>query len=447
MRALPMLLLLPVLPLRAAEDRQVAWVGDWEKAFAESRESGRPVMVCINSKDGEIANERAAKDTYHDPEFVELSRRFVMVIVSTVGHAEDGVACPRFGGVTCEQHLACWKELKARHGTVFSPGGTGEMISPQHAWFQADGTLLRRKEYELTKAELLQRMRAVLDGGAKEPSAGPEPAPGGEGPPPSGDPKDAPLTDMERAQLERVKTGDAETIQAALAGLLESGKSVVHAELALLLQNKGNADRKCAILAALGKAVALPTRTAVEERLQDPDEKVRSFAAVALERLGQKESVEPLLERVKKERDTNARKNMARALGFCGGRVAHEQAAKQLVKMLRSDKQNLVRKYSAIAMRYFEGEAAKLVLPALEKEALEVKDRNVRSGVVYALAHIGNTATTIPVLEKLLEKQHDEYAAAYLRGAIAMVRTGSGDMGEALRWVFWEDREDPARKE
>jgi HEAT repeat protein len=243
--------------------------------------------------------------------------------------------------------------------------------------------------------------------------------------------------------------GDAESLQAALAGLLESGKAVVHEELASMLESKGGAERKCAILAALGKAIVLAARAAVEARLGDPDEKVRSFAAVAVERLGQKESVEPLLERVKKERDTNARKNMARALGRCGGRVAHEQAAKQLVKMMRGDKQNLVKKYSAIAMRDFEGEGAKLVLPALEKEALQVKDRNVRSGVVYALSHIGNPATTVPVLEQLLEDQHDQYAIGFLKGAITMVQSGGGGAGmpeEALRWIFWEDREDPARE-
>ncbi len=74
MRALgPVLLLLvaiPALPGVAGDDTQVGRVGDWEEAFKLPRKTERPVMVCLNSKGGEQANERAARKIYHDPSFV-----------------------------------------------------------------------------------------------------------------------------------------------------------------------------------------------------------------------------------------------------------------------------------------------------------------------------------------------------------------------------------------
>ena len=95
------------IPAGAGDGPQIDWVGDWKEAFRLAKQAGKPVMVCINSKDGEQANERAAKNTYRDPWFVPMTRRFVMMVVSVREHAAEGV-CPRFGKVTCEQHLACW---------------------------------------------------------------------------------------------------------------------------------------------------------------------------------------------------------------------------------------------------------------------------------------------------------------------------------------------------
>ena len=57
MRALPLLLLI-ALPA-SSQETQVDWVGDWEQAFGQAREQKKPVMICINSKDGERASDQA----------------------------------------------------------------------------------------------------------------------------------------------------------------------------------------------------------------------------------------------------------------------------------------------------------------------------------------------------------------------------------------------------
>jgi hypothetical protein len=370
MRAALCLLLASLLTL-AQEERQIVWVADWEAAFQQAKAENKPVMVCINSLDREIANRRAATETYRDPAFVKATREFVMIVVSTEHHVSQGT-CPRFGKIACVDHQECYKDLKAKHGeTFYAKAVQGDMISPQHAWFRPDGTLLRRKEYELTKSELLKRMRATLkEVTGKEPAATPE----DEG----GDDRHKPLDDKDKAELGRVKTpgkGEAqvEGRRAALANLMATEKLAARSALVEMLPN-AKPEVKCDILRALGEAQATEALEAIYERLaKDKDETVRSFAAVAVEAMGQAESIPVLIKRAKKERDTRARKNVYRALGVCGGGAKDKDAAKALLKAINADKQEVVRKAAAFACANYRGEeASRLVLKKLGGEPLHL---------------------------------------------------------------------------
>jgi len=466
-------LILFVFPLLALsqEDqsaKQIQWVGDWEQAFKQAKADNKPVMVCINSIDNEVANNRAAKRTYRDAAFVAATREFVMVIVSIRAHRASG-ECPRFGVVTCQQHHDCWKELRARHGETFAnKAEKGKMISPQHAWFRPDGTLLRRKEYELTKPELLQRMRAVLKDvqGKQDPQgengANPDGTePGEAGPKPddaAGDDRLKPLTEQDTAELVRAQKAGAankETRRAALANLMATEKVAVHGALVDLLKAT-KADVKCDIIRALGEGQVIDALDALHGLLaKDRDSTVRSFCAVAIEDFGRPESIPFLIKRATKESDTTARKNVLRALGVCGGAAKDKKAAQVLLKKITGDKQILVRKHAGLACAHFKGEeASKLVLKRLEKLALKIKDDTVRSGVVYALAHIGNVETTLPVFQKLKDRftknennWRDRWRATFMRAAIKMVKgEGGGFGGRTGRFLFEEDRNDPARQ-
>ncbi len=439
-------LFLLLTPLVAAAGEQIDWVGDWDKAFELAKESKRPVMVCFNSKDGEKANEATAKQIYRDPEFVELSKSFVMVVLSTLNHGTSG-PCPRFGKVTCEEHLQCWKALAAAHGDRFVTAfAQGEMISPQHAWFSPDGKLLRRKEYWMDKAELVRRMKSVLDSPVEE---GKGPGEGEATPPPEGSPPAGPpLSDSERADLARAEGKDGEARRAALGNLLSTEKPSVRQAVIDLLRRTNDADVKSDVIRTLGNARVMDARVPIEECLEDKDALVRSFAAVALESLLQKESVAPLLKRAKSERDPTARKNACRALGECGGHAADEEAATALLKTIANDKQQMIRKHAALALKAYAGEkAAPLVVTKLEQLAGKIKDRTVRGGIIYALAYVGVRETTEPVFKKILEDQHDEYGKAFMRDALKMLRKESSDFGRSAWWLFGEDREDPARRD
>jgi len=437
-RALP-LLAFAWLCAGAGEETQVDWTGDWDAAFRTAKERNCPVMVCINSKDGEKANDATAREIYHDADFVALSRRFVMVPVSVLVHSAEG-ACPRFGRISCHDHGACYRELASRHGEQFAvAGGRGEMISPQHAFFRPDGTLLRRKEYWLAKQELMEQMNGAL----AEVAAPGTPGPGEPGKP-EADPAEAPLSEKDRAELERLKSPSDETRRAALGNLLSTGKRAAVGAVVDLLP-KADEPLRCAILRALGRNRCLLARVFVEEAFKDKSALVRSYAAVALEEMAQKESIEALLKRVKAEGDTAARRNAYRALGVCGGGAADKEAAKALLKGMK-DKQQEVGRHAALALRHFEGPAAELVRKPLEQAALAEKSRELRGAMVYALAKVGSKETTIPVLRKILADSPDEMARGFVRRAITVLEGTGGDFGEAAWWLFREDRDDPARK-
>ncbi|MHC4342446.1 MAG: HEAT repeat domain-containing protein, partial [Planctomycetota bacterium] len=200
------------------------------------------------------------------------------------------------------------------------------------------------------------------------------------------------------------------------------------------------------IVRALGRARAMAAREAIEGCLKDRDAFVRSCAAVALESLAHLDSVEPLLKKAKSEKDTTARKNMHYALGACGGGAQDKKAAKRLLKAINSDKQHVVRKHAALALMGYEGPGAKLVVKPLEQAAFKTEDREVRGAIVYTLAHIGDPKTTVKVFERLKgEASRNPIATAYMREAIKKLKGEGGDLSLSERWLFRENRDDPAR--
>jgi len=406
--------------------------------FEQAARDNKPVMVCINSKDGESANERAAKSTYRDAEFVAATHDFVMVIVSLHKHLGPG-KCRRFGGVPCTTHIDFYKALRADHIEKFSKAGSGgEMISPQHAFFRPDGSLLRRKEYELTKAELLKMMREVRQDLASEAGM----------PPPDEDGPlgvDAPLTPREEAELERVKTADRTGRRAALANLLSTEKIAAHQALLFIAEDTSD-EILCDIMRAFGRAQIVKAREFIEAQIKNKNELVRSFAYVALEELKLVESIEILMKRAKKERNAIARKNAYRALGECASGTPHKKAAKVLLGGLK-DKQKSVAKHAALSMRHHMGESGKLVLRKLEKALDREKTPGIRGGLIYTLAHIGNRETTLPIMEKILEGLNIDYQKRFVRTAIKKLEGKGGDFGRSAWFLFSEDREDPARKD
>ncbi len=116
----------------------IKWQRSYEDALAVSKETGKPVLVCVNM-DGEIASEHYAGVRYRQPEIAALYEPYVTVIASTYRHNprdfdEEGrrILCPRFGSVTCGEHIAIEPGVYDKHLD-------GRRIAPRHIGVELDG--------------------------------------------------------------------------------------------------------------------------------------------------------------------------------------------------------------------------------------------------------------------------------------------------------------------
>lgn len=109
----------------------LTWQRTWDDAVAVAEETGKPILVCINM-DGEIASEHYAGVRYRQPEIAALYEPYVTVIASVYRHTprdhdDDGqrIPCPRFGGVTCGEHIAI-------EPGIFEKFCDGQRVAPRH---------------------------------------------------------------------------------------------------------------------------------------------------------------------------------------------------------------------------------------------------------------------------------------------------------------------------
>jgi hypothetical protein len=116
----------------------VKWQRSFDDALALAKETGQPIMVAVNM-DGEIASEHFAGVKYRDPEAAKLLEPYICVIGSVYRHTprdydEFGarVECPRFGTVTCGEHITCETELYSKYFE-------GLRVSPRHIVLEPSG--------------------------------------------------------------------------------------------------------------------------------------------------------------------------------------------------------------------------------------------------------------------------------------------------------------------
>ncbi len=151
-------------PAPTAEDWQkpvlIQWQRTWEDALAVAEETGKPLLVCINM-DGEIASEHYAGIRYRQPDIAKLYEPYVCVIASVYRHNprdfdEHGhrIPCPRFGGVTCGEHIAI-------EPILFEKFMDGQRIAPRHIMVELDG----KEQYDVFYAwDTASVFKAIGDG-------------------------------------------------------------------------------------------------------------------------------------------------------------------------------------------------------------------------------------------------------------------------------------------
>jgi hypothetical protein len=166
-------------PAPSAEDWQrpclITWQRTWEDALAVSRETGKPLMACVNM-DGEIASEHYAGIRYRQPEIASLYEPYVTVIASVYRHTpsdhdESGrrILCPRFGSVTCGEHIAIEPGLYERYFE-------GQRVAPRHIGVELDS----EEMYDVFYAFDTDSVFATIRDGITNRPEQPEPEPRGD---------------------------------------------------------------------------------------------------------------------------------------------------------------------------------------------------------------------------------------------------------------------------
>jgi len=140
----------------------------WEDAVAVSKETGKAILVCVNM-DGEIASEHYAGVRYRDPEIALLYQPYVCVIASVYRHTprdhdEEGnrILCPRFGSVTCGEHIAIEPGL-------FDEYFDGQRVAPRHVMVELDGAETYDVYYAFDTAGVFRRIREGIENRENQP--------------------------------------------------------------------------------------------------------------------------------------------------------------------------------------------------------------------------------------------------------------------------------------
>lgn len=157
----------------AVDAHQILWQRSLDDALALCKATGRPLLIAVNM-DGESASDRIVHEEYRDAAFVASTRRCVCLGASLFRHnARDyddqgrRIPCPRFGEITCGEHVALEPLLFAKYLS------DGERVAPRHALVLPDG----KKAFDLSLCFDLKDIDKAL-AAAVQGLAGDQPADG-----------------------------------------------------------------------------------------------------------------------------------------------------------------------------------------------------------------------------------------------------------------------------
>ncbi|MCC7061709.1 MAG: hypothetical protein IT456_02825 [Planctomycetes bacterium] len=193
----------------------IQWQRTWDDAVRLSKETKRPILVCVNM-DGEIASEHYAGIRYRDPEITRFYEPYICVIASVYRHNprdydDQGrrIPCPRLGDCTCGEHIAM-------EPIVFEKFLDGKRISPRHIMVELDG----KKTYDVFYTWDTASVFKAIDDGIKNRAI-----------------QAPPIVKGDRSILEKVASADSrdrtEVEHAYTSGTAEQRRSLLQAALSL----------------------------------------------------------------------------------------------------------------------------------------------------------------------------------------------------------------------
>ena len=258
----------------------ITWERSWDDALAVSLQTDRPILICVNM-DGEIASEHYAGIRYRQPDIAALYEPYVCVIASVYRHTPrdydpEGrrIPCPRFGTVTCGEHIAIEPIL---HDRYFED----TRVAPRHIMVELD----RAETYDVYYAFDTDSVFRTIREGIDQREIASRPLPGG----------DRPLTErvgsrhsQDRVAVERAYvSGDHQVRRRLLERALDLGDAPPDDLLRLAVFGF---DLELAQLArqALAGSNSATSVDLINEALRVPmDAAERDALIAALERIGQ----------------------------------------------------------------------------------------------------------------------------------------------------------------
>ena len=335
---------------------QIEWSQDYAAALERAAAESLPVFVAVNM-DGERGNDRMVENVYPAKEIEGLSEHTVNLIASTFHHTGGGKTCKRFGAITCPEHIAVEREVRAKH---LAPDARGNVIAPQHVFLAPDGSVILSVPYEITTEELEWCFATAIrhvDPDAKLSVSSSARAP-----------KRLVMAGVAGTGLSAVMTREEalELIDQIKRNELKGGErnqafnriltvdepeaiKFVTAELrSIKIPKGGGAGRLPNILRTMGATSPASYAELVEEYLGHQLEEVRNEAAVALEQIGHPDSVKKLKSALSKEDSRKVEKNLLRAIGTTG--TDSSWARKTLLRSAEKEKDDLLRLNAIVAL-------------------------------------------------------------------------------------------------
>ncbi len=365
----------------AAKGDSIEWEGDFEAALAKAAKEKKPLLVSF-TLDGEPANDRQWSDTYVDPKFVALSRKMVCVAGNISDHSAAGEPCPKFPGLTCEQHKAVEKAIRKRYLK------TDLVISPQHVFAAPTGVELFRKVWEHAKGDLMRGMAMAIAGRA-DASSGAEAS------------EVADLASGERTRVDRllqeIESNNVEVRDGAFSALATSedpralpailGKAKVENSVMVRYQaihalgQKGNYAAIAPLLGFLGER----------------DTKISIYALNSLRKIGLPDPVPDLLKFLKSAPNDRVRAYALRAIATC--HPGHAEVQKACLKAMKEASASL----EVPAMLAVFSLQPDPKITAAVKPKLSSGSTSVRSLAAWVLGR-QRDPSLVPLLAKLAEE-------------------------------------------
>ncbi len=445
-----LMLLLAAGPAAAEE---IVWLTDVKAALEKAAKDKKVLMICINARDtpGEPMEPAALglrEVVYKDPKIVAKSKSFVCCFLTPEGSSDD------------------YGEMRLQFGI------DGNIVSPQHIFAApdhqpGDKPLARREYWPFGKGEAaVERLLKMMDqalaawrvkAGMPEAPAPESDAENEDGPAPAEGATDEARNAWIQKMLEMVRTGEHAVRLEALKAMVEHDRKgdclTPLVPLVGEFDKAGNALGVGDLVRTFGIPGFMEGAEAIHSVLGHKDERVRGNAAVSLEYIGSPASVEPLMARVKKEKDARIANHMYRALGRCG--AADAKVKKRLLSKASPKKKDFPCYGPAIGLGYFQGDAK--LARSVEKQITRLGDifmggqyakhALLRNILVWVLTEIRDPKSEKFIRKKLIAKIDDE--KAWAKGqlmaffeAAARKCAGQDDTQEAIdkgvRDLLWQ---------